>query len=91
MTKKSDTVRDIAQQALVEIASDPDAPSAARASAARTLLEMEGAIGRNQTPPSVTEDRPLSSLSRADLEAELSRLQGNRVTGTTSKAKARKG
>lgn len=90
MTKKRDTVREIAQKALLGIASDANAPAAARASAARTLLEMEGAIGRNQSPQAPTDDKPLSSLSRADLEAELSRLQGNRVTGTTSKATRRK-
>lgn len=70
-----DSVRTVAQKALLDIAADRDAPAAARAAAARTLLEMEGAIGRNQEPPRRTADKPLAALTRAELEAELAALR----------------
>lgn len=61
---------------LETLANDETAPAAARAGAARTLLEMQGLIGRNQLPPGQgTHVVPLSLASRVELEAELARLR----------------
>ena len=60
--------------ALRAIVSDMQAPAAARASAARTLAEIEGRLGRHAPPPpraTVTVDQ----LTRAELVAELERLR----------------
>lgn len=60
--------------ALRQIVHDNSAPAAARASAARTLAEIEGRLGRHAPPPpraTVTVDQ----LTRAELVAELERLR----------------
>jgi hypothetical protein len=49
-------------------------PASARVTAARTLAEMDGLIGRHQTAP-VTDTRPVSLLSRDELVTELERLR----------------
>lgn len=51
-----------------------DLPAAARVTAARTLAEIEGLIGRHQASPE-RPDQPLHSLSRDALIAELERLR----------------
>lgn len=66
----------IALTALRAVAADSTAPAAARAQAARTLLEAAGAIGRHAKPPGEDERKPLSTLSQAELLAELERLRG---------------
>ena len=70
--------------ALERLLSDPTAPAAARSTAARTLAEMDGLIGRHQQAPDRTRDTPIESLSRTELEAELGRLRRAcaRVSGT---------
>ena len=70
--------------ALERILADPTAPPAARSTAARTLAEMDGLIGRHQRAPDRTRDTPVESLSRTELEAELGRLRRDcaRDTGT---------
>lgn len=65
----------LAREALRAVAGDSQAPPAARAQAARTLLELVGALGRHAAPP-VQDTRPLSDLSAADLRAELARVRG---------------
>ena len=60
---------------LASLARDPKATGTARASAARTLAEMDGLIGRHQTRPDRAAGLPVEDLSRADLIAELSRLR----------------
>lgn len=72
----SDT--DLARLALRQVAEDQAAPPAARAQAARTLLELSGALGRHAPPP-VTDTRPLTDLSAADLRAELARVRSGTV------------
>lgn len=62
-----------AKTALRDVMTDREAPAAARAAAARTMLELGGALGRHAAPP-VDSSRPTSELSRADLEAELRAL-----------------
>lgn len=64
----------VAKQALLDIAQDKTAPAAARATAARSLLEISGILGGRTAKPS--EIKALDEMSRADLEKELSRLSG---------------
>jgi hypothetical protein len=59
---------------LLRLAADPDMPAAARASAARTLAEMQGSIGRHAPPPP-RHDVDVAQLSRAELVQELERLR----------------
>lgn len=67
----------VAIGALRAVASDRNAPAAARAAAARTLLETCGRIGRLQeTAP--TDARPLDEMSAGELSAEIERLQSAR-------------
>lgn len=64
----------IARQALRDILADRTAPAAAKASAARTLAEMAGVIGRHSRPGD--DDLPNSfEMSRAEINAELAGLR----------------
>jgi hypothetical protein len=65
---------DLALKACREVIEDPSTPAAARIAAARTILEVRAQLGRNQEAPAVTDDKPLATLSRAELEAELKAL-----------------
>ena len=58
--------------ALHEICLDKTAPAAARASCARTLLELVGAIGAKAPPK--RDDDTLDALSRAEIETRLKRI-----------------
>lgn len=60
---------------LLKVMDDPKAPPQSKASAGRTLAEMDGLIGRHQAAPSRGATMPVGQLSRADLEAELVRLR----------------
>jgi hypothetical protein len=61
---------------LRDLLNSDDTPAAAKATAARTLAEMEGRIGRHQIAPSERlAVSPVSALTRADLEQELARLR----------------
>lgn len=73
---KEDT-RKIALRALVEVADDPVAPSAARAAAARTLLESLGDIGRLQEVAQRAE-KPLNEMSPREINEEIDRLRPKR-------------
>jgi hypothetical protein len=67
----------VAIAALRAVASDRNAPAAARAAAARTLLETCGRIGRLQeTAP--TDARPLDEMSASELSEEIQRLRAAR-------------
>lgn len=59
---------------LENLLSNKDLPASARVTAARTLAEIEGLIGRHQSVPERT-GQPISSLSRSELVAELERLR----------------
>ena len=62
----------VALSALKAVAEDTDAPAAAKAAAARTLLEYTGGIGRHaEPPPSVSRTKPLSEMSLAELDAAI--------------------
>jgi hypothetical protein len=64
--------------ALQSVADDPGSPAAARAQAARTILEYLGGIGRHAKPPEEAASRSLASMSRSELLAELSAMRGER-------------
>lgn len=57
-------------QTLRSILTDTTASAAAKASAARTLAEIEGALGRHAAPPA-SSAKPLTEMTREELEAEL--------------------
>jgi hypothetical protein len=65
---------------LMALLSDPGAPPAAKASATRTLAEMDGLIGRFQQAPDRASAVSVASLSRAELVRELARVR--RLSGT---------
>lgn len=64
-----------AEQALRALLSRPDAPAAAVATAARTLLELEGRLGRHAVPEKALENKPLHEMTEAEIDAELARLR----------------
>lgn len=64
----------LAKTALREVMQDATAPAAARAAAARTVLELTGALGRHAAAP-IDPSRPTSELSRGDLLAELAAIE----------------
>jgi hypothetical protein len=70
----SDGLKDIAIATLKAVANDGSAPAAARAAAARTLLEMLGEIGRLQVPQSGSETA-LVEMTASEIDAEISRLR----------------
>lgn len=63
----------LARQALRAVAGDKDAPAAARAAAARTLLELTGDLGRHAQPP-VDETKPPAEMTVDEMRAELAAL-----------------
>lgn len=60
--------------ALHQITIDPASPPAARASAARTLGEVIGLVGRHSRPHG-EDGPPVQEASRAELEARLSAIR----------------
>ena len=69
----AEVVRRVAQAALLDIAQDPKAAAAARAGAARTLLESIGVIGRLQEVVHGSE-KPATEMTVTELEAEIARM-----------------
>jgi hypothetical protein len=69
-----DEIKDIAMSALLDVAADKQAPAAARAAAARTMLEVHGAIGRNQDLAKLDEHRSLAEMSPGEINEEIARL-----------------
>jgi hypothetical protein len=67
---KTLTDEEIARRALRDILADATAPAAAKASAARTLAEMSGAIGRHSRPGG-DDLANAFEMSREDINAEL--------------------
>lgn len=63
------------RQDLLRLSRDRKAPASARVTALRTIAEMDGHIGRLQTGSADTADQPLATMSRAQLERELTRLR----------------
>jgi hypothetical protein len=66
---------------LRSIAEDTSAPPAARAAAARTLLEALGVVGAKASRGaslSEGQDRPAAAMSDAELSAAIARLAGGK-------------
>jgi hypothetical protein len=72
-----DLIREVATSTLVSVSKDSKAPPAARAAAARTLLESIGDIGRLQSPTRQSE-KPLNEMSKAEIDAEIERLRAKK-------------
>jgi len=70
----ADDLRAVAIRALVDVASNGDAPAAARAAAARTLMESIGAIGRLQDLDRVNERRNSAEMTPREIADEIARL-----------------
>jgi len=95
--------KSLAIQTLRTICEDKNAPATARASAARTLLETEGVIGRLQSTISFEGERPLHEMSGEELDREIlarrAALDGDKrrasaaeaVPSTAPKPRRRKG
>jgi hypothetical protein len=69
---KQETI-ELAKATLCQICVAPDSPSNAKASAARTLLELVGALGRHADPSSMN-TIPASEMSLEQLEARIAAL-----------------
>lgn len=79
--KVAGNIRDTTKTSGYEVAAElrnllksNDIPASARVTAARTLAEIEGLIGRHQAAPERA-GQPLSALSRGELVGELDRLR----------------
>jgi hypothetical protein len=81
--KLGDDTRELALAALRDICGNPDAPAAARAQAARTLLEIDGSLGKHALPPIKPGNKPLAELSREEMAAELQALRTSRAAELT--------
>ena len=69
---KAETI-ELAKRTLCQICVASDAPSNAKATAARTLLELVGALGRHADPTSMN-TIPASEMSLEQLEARIASL-----------------
>lgn len=64
-----DDMRAVALCALVRVAGDANAPAAAQAQAARSLLEVVGMLGPRAV--AVSDTKPVSEMTAAEIDAEL--------------------
>ena len=71
---KSNQDRTLAIKTLREICNNINAPQQAKATAARTLLEMLGDIGRLQQEKKDRETKALHALSKRELDEEIARM-----------------
>jgi hypothetical protein len=62
-------------RALQSVINDPEASAMSKVSAARTLAELDGRLGRHQAAPSRSASEGLAILSRDELVHELERLR----------------
>lgn len=79
MTKKplvltNDAIREASITALLDVVDNKLSPAAARAAAARTLLEAIGAIGRLQDAGKLNDKRNASEMSAGEIAEEIARL-----------------
>jgi hypothetical protein len=72
-TIRDDDDLDLAKEALRQVLRDSTAPAAARAAAARTMLEVNGLLGRNAATP-IDPGKGTSEMTRDDMLAELAAL-----------------
>lgn len=75
VTNPRTNARYAVRKQLENLAKSPQAPAAARVTAARTLAEIDGLIGKHQQPPDRLSTSQLHELSRIELVAELERLR----------------
>jgi hypothetical protein len=75
-------ISELALVALRQVLADPDAPAAAKTQAARTLLEVEGLLGRHAPAP-VASRQDLSTMTRAELLVELEAMRQGPGEGDT--------
>jgi hypothetical protein len=69
-------LRRLAEDTLKEILESSSSPAATRASAARTLLELTGAIGRSKTDDISASDIPdFENMTAEDIDRELTMLR----------------
>ena len=66
--------RELALKTLREICEKSDAPAQAKSSAARTILEMLGDIGRLQEQKKDSENKLLSEMTKYELDAEIAKI-----------------
>lgn len=66
---------ELVKESLRLILRDPMAPAASKASAARTLAEIAGLLGKHAKAPE-TEAKPLAAMSREELLSELQSAEG---------------
>lgn len=66
----------LALSTLRAVCLDTAAPAAARASAARTILEVKALIGRHATPDEDAARKPAHAMTREEMEAELRAMRG---------------
>ena len=78
MAEENLPLKDLALQTLRAVCSDQEAPAAAKAGAARTILELIGEIGRNSTGAGDISSKSLSELTSAELDEEIRRLSGKK-------------
>lgn len=69
------SLQELAIATLKGVCDDAGAPAAAKAQAARTILETLGVVGRAATPLAATESKDLSTVSVAELDAEIARVR----------------
>lgn len=72
-SSKSEKLKTLIIKNLTGIVEDTGAPANARASAARTLAEIAGVIGRHASTPAAS-DKSLAECSLEELEAQLASL-----------------
>jgi hypothetical protein len=72
---RADLAGYVVRAQLQELLENQELPASARVTAARTLAEMDGFVGRHQSAPEKGTTAPLSSLSRDQLQDELTRLR----------------
>ncbi len=68
------TTRALILETCRTVATDPNAPAAARVQAARTLAEMAGLLGKVQTGALDTGETREAEMSPEDIDRELARL-----------------
>ena len=71
--------KDLCIAVLREVAADRNAPAQSRQAAARSLGECAGLLGKNSEALSDTSAKDLSSMTAAELDAEIKRIS-KRVT-----------
>lgn len=75
--------KDLVRQTLRAIMEDTSATAAARSSASRTLAEINGMVGKHADPDDPANARPVTDMSRAEIEAELALIAADRSTQST--------